>query len=159
MKTIKKIEDLKKPLYELKAQTQSISETGQMEAEAKAQSNTVRIEQESKIYIAKNNKELQNLKNKFESEMESLKHSINLNYEKDKNFLLINEKEKLSNIETLKFERIIQTIGQDTLVNISKAGPESQVKLLQALGLEGFIMTEGNSPINLFNFANNIAKS
>jgi len=78
----------------LKAQTQSISETGQMEAEAKAQSNTVRIEQESKIYIAKNNKELQNLKNKFESEMESLKHSINLNYEKDKNFLLINEKEK-----------------------------------------------------------------
>jgi len=68
------------------------------------------------------------------------------------------KRKKLSNIETLKFERIIQTIGQDTLVNISKAGPESQVKLLQALGLEGFIMTEGNSPINLFNFANNIAK-
>ena len=34
------------------------------------------------------------------------------------------------------------------------AGPETQAKLLQGLGLKGFVVTDGNSPINLFNTAN-----
>jgi major vault protein len=31
-----------------------------------------------------------------------------------------------------------------------------QVKLLQSLGLKGFMITDGNSPINLFNTANGL---
>jgi len=33
------------------------------------------------------------------------------------------------------------------------AGPELQAKLLQGLGLKSFLITDGNSPINLFNTA------
>jgi major vault protein len=62
-------------------------------------------------------------------------------------------------IEAEKFEKIVKAIGPETLVEISKAGPELQAKLLQGLNLSGYILTDGNNPINLFNVANNIVKS
>jgi len=42
---------------------------------------------------------------------------------------------------------------------MAKAGPEMQTKLLQGLGLQGFLITDGNNPINLFNTANNLVGS
>jgi len=39
---------------------------------------------------------------------------------------------------------------------MSRAGPEYQVELLKGLGLSGFIMTDGNNPINLFNSASGL---
>jgi major vault protein len=35
-------------------------------------------------------------------------------------------------------------------------GPEMQVKLLQSLGLQGYMITDGNTPINLFNTAHGL---
>ena len=46
---------------------------------------------------------------------------------------------------------MMDCLGQETLIKIAKSGPEQQAKLLEALGLSGFIMTDGNNPINLFN--------
>ena len=57
-------------------------------------------------------------------------------------------------IEAEKFKNIIDAIGPQTLVEIAKAGPELQAKLLQGLNLSGYILTDGNNPINLFNVAN-----
>jgi len=51
---------------------------------------------------------------------------------------------------------MIKTIGQSTIIALSKAGPEHQVELLKGLGLTGFIMTDGNNPINLFNSASGL---
>eukprot|EP00339_Tiarina_fusa_P017035 CAMPEP_0117034252 /NCGR_PEP_ID=MMETSP0472-20121206/24405_1 /TAXON_ID=693140 ORGANISM="Tiarina fusus, Strain LIS" /NCGR_SAMPLE_ID=MMETSP0472 /ASSEMBLY_ACC=CAM_ASM_000603 /LENGTH=57 /DNA_ID=CAMNT_0004743381 /DNA_START=2321 /DNA_END=2494 /DNA_ORIENTATION=+ len=48
---------------------------------------------------------------------------------------------------------MINAVGKDTLVSMSQAGPEMQAELLKGLGLQGFIMTDGNNPINLFNTA------
>jgi major vault protein len=62
-------------------------------------------------------------------------------------------------IEANKFENIVKAIGPETLVEISKAGPELQAKLLGGLNLSGYILTDGNNPINLFNVANNIVKT
>ena len=155
----KMLEELRRPLYELISKTQTISETGEKEANATAESNKIQIESECKIKIAKDNKELTNMKNTFELEKEKAKHQMNIKYESDKNSIELYEKKILSDLETSKFEKIIQAIGQDTLIEISKAGPESQVKLLQALGLEGYIMTNGNNPVNLFNFGKQIADS
>jgi len=36
---------------------------------------------------------------------------------------------------------------------MARAGPEMQAKLLQGLGLKGFLVTDGKNPINLFNTA------
>lgn len=56
-------------------------------------------------------------------------------------------------IEAEKFKNIISSIGPETLVEISKAGPELKAKLLQGLNLKGYIVTDGNNPINLFKVA------
>jgi len=151
-------EDLRRPLFDLKAQTKSVEESGMKESEAKARVNTMMIESQSNIVIATTNKEVHNLKNKHKNEMQTNEHEIKLNYEKERNKLELEKKEKLSTIETKKFENIIEAIGRNTLIQISQAGPESQVSLLNALGLEGFVMTDGNNPINLFNFAESIVK-
>jgi major vault protein len=42
------------------------------------------------------------------------------------------------------------------MIKMANAGPEQQAKLLEALGLSGFIMTDGNNPINLFNTASGL---
>jgi len=39
------------------------------------------------------------------------------------------------------------------LKKIANSGPEMQVRLLQGLGLKSFMITDGNTPINLFNTA------
>jgi len=57
-------------------------------------------------------------------------------------------------LEIEKTKRTIAALGQETLVAISKAGPEMKAKMLQALNLKGFLVTDGKNPINLFNTAN-----
>jgi major vault protein len=155
----KMAEELKKQLFELQSKTRSIEESGLKEASAKAIVNSKMIESQSKIKIATTMRDLQNLKNKFKNQIDSLEHQIHLDHEKSVNQIEIDSKQKLSDIETKRFQCIIDAIGKDTLVKLSEAGPESQVALLKSLGLEGFIMTDGSNPINLFNFANNIANT
>jgi len=36
------------------------------------------------------------------------------------------------------------------LVELAKAGPEFQAQLLQGLGLSGYLVMDGNNPVNLF---------
>ena len=60
----------------------------------------------------------------------------------------------MTEIEVSKFQKMVDAIGKDTLVSISKAGPEMKAKMLKGLGLKGFLVTDGKNPINLFNTAN-----
>jgi len=60
----------------------------------------------------------------------------------------------MTEIEVSKFKKMIDAIGKETLVSISKAGPEMKAKMLKGLGLKGFLVTDGKNPINLFNTAN-----
>jgi len=60
---------------------------------------------------------------------------------------------ELAQIEAKKFGDIVTAIGPNTIRSIAQAGPEMQAKLLQGLGLKGFLITDGTSPINLFNTA------
>ena len=52
-----------------------------------------------------------------------------------------------------KFDQMVKAIGADTIKAIAISGPEMQVKLLQGLGLKSTLITDGSSPINLFNTA------
>ena len=67
--------------------------------------------------------------------------------------LEISKADKLAKVESEKFKNMMKALGQDTMVQMSNAGPEAQAELLKGLGLEGYIMTDGNNPINLFNSA------
>ena len=68
----------------------------------------------------------------------------------------IKEMSEKNSIEAEKFSEIIKAIGPDTLIEITKAGPELQQKLLKGLNLNGYIVTDGNNPINLFKVADNL---
>lgn len=67
--------------------------------------------------------------------------------------LEIERKRELNELEANKFKALIEAIGQQTLVQMAKAGPEMQAKLLQGLGLKGFMIVDGKNPVNLFNTA------
>lgn len=49
--------------------------------------------------------------------------------------LEINSKRKLTEIEIENFKRTVDAIGADTIVQMARAGPETQAKLLKGLGL------------------------
>ena len=48
---------------------------------------------------------------------------------------------------------MVDAIGAETLAEMARAGPEMQARLLQGLGLKGYLVTDGKSPINLFQTA------
>ena len=70
--------------------------------------------------------------------------------------MTIKTERELAEIEVRKFEETIEAIGKDTIVQMARAGPETQAKLLKGLGLQGFMVLDGKNPINLFNAANGL---
>jgi len=66
------------------------------------------------------------------------------------------EQEKLAKVEVDKIERMMKAIGPATLAKIINAEPEMQQELLKGLGLQGYLMTDGRNPINLFDTANGL---
>ena len=44
----------------------------------------------------------------------------------------------------------MEAIGKDTIIQMARAGPEMQSKLLKGLGLQGFMVVDGKNPVNLF---------
>jgi len=76
-----------------------------------------------------------------------------IKHQKALNEIEISRARDLANIESSKLKRIVTAIGTETLKEIAMAGPELQLQLLKGLGLKSFMITDGNSPINLFNTA------
>jgi len=68
--------------------------------------------------------------------------------------LEVKKSKEMSEIEVNKFKETVKAIGAETLVAIAKAGPEMKAKMLQSLGLKGFMVSDGKNPFNLFNTAN-----
>jgi len=78
---------------------------------------------------------------------------LELNYAKLTSELEIEKVKRLANIETEEFKEHVNAIGAKTIQAIATSGPDNQVKLLQALGIKSTLITDGRSPINLFNTA------
>jgi major vault protein len=138
---------------ELQAQSEAIQASGQAVAEAKARSEAAIIEADSELKQAQ--LRAQAFKISAESELKQLKskQSAEIEYIRRNNELELKKARELAEIEATKLAQIMEAIGTDTVVAIAQAGPEMQAKLLQGLGLKGYLITDGNSPINLFNAA------
>lgn len=70
--------------------------------------------------------------------------------------LEIKHQRELADIEAQKFGELMEAIGQETVVEMARAGPELQSQLLKGLGLKGFVVMDGKNPVNLFNTANGL---
>ena len=65
---------------------------------------------------------------------------------------------KMADIDIYKFGKMIESIGQNTLIEMAKAGPDADVRLLQSLGLKTTLITDGTTPVNLFQTAQGLIK-
>ena len=70
--------------------------------------------------------------------------------------MALSKSKEVSSIETEKFKNMVEAIGASTLATMASAGPDMQVRMLQSLGLKSTLITDGSSPINLFNTASGL---
>ncbi|KAG5480104.1 hypothetical protein CUR178_06156 [Leishmania enriettii] len=82
---------------------------------------------------------------------------LDLAHRQSMNDLAIDKIRELSEIEAAKYEEIMVSLGKKTLIAIANAGPELKARLLGELGLQGFVVTDGKTPINMLNLAEKIA--
>lgn len=152
-------EKARRALLELQSLSAAVESTGQAKAEAQSRAEALKIEGEAAVEQAK--LKAQAAKIEADSELERLTHARNaeLEYIKEQNSVEVKKSLEMTQIESDKFKNMIDAIGADTLRAMASAGPELQLKMLSALGLQSTLITDGNSPINLFNTANGLVGS
>lgn len=149
-------EKARKELLELQANSAAVESTGQAKAEAQSRAEAARIEGEAAVDQAK--LKSQAMKIEAESELERLTQAreAELKYIREQNDMELSKSKEVSSIETEKFKNMVEAIGASTLATMASAGPDMQVRMLQSLGLKSTLITDGSSPINLFNTASGL---
>jgi major vault protein len=144
-------EGSRKNLLSLQAKSMVVESTGQATAEANARSAAQKIEGGAKVKQANQNAEANKIKST--AKLNTLKSSqeAEILYQKELNTLEIAKETALAEIEADKFKSVVDAIGSETLQNIARSGPELQKKMLAGLGLSSFMITDGSTPVNLFN--------
>jgi len=146
-------EKSRRELIALQAESQAVESTGQAKAEAAARAEAALIEGQSAVDQAQLSTNAMKIKSQADLLQLKAKQEAEIAHTKALNELEINQARDLADIESQKFKNIVKSIGADTLKSMAEAGPAMQAKLLQGLGLKSFLITDGNSPINLFNTA------
>ena len=142
-----------------KIETESVKTSGNLVAKAKATAKSNQIEGESAIrqtQLKVESLEIEVLYN-LQQEEENIKEEIRL---KEKSIdVEIDRLRKLMKIEVGEFKKTIDAIGRETIVEMARAGPDVQAKLLGSLGIKSFMITDGKNPINLFSTAKGMINS
>jgi len=136
-----------------------VESTGQAKAEAIARAEASLIKGKAAVKQADLKAKASKIRYEAKLAQVKLKNSQELEYRARVDELEISKVEREAKIEAEKFAAIVAAIGADTIEAIARAGPEMQAKLLEGLGLQGFLVTDGTSPINLFNTANGLVSS
>ncbi|KAG5465483.1 hypothetical protein CUR178_00188 [Leishmania enriettii] len=120
-----------------KAVAEALSTAARIESEASVEAATVRAAKEMMLYSVMN--EMQHKKKQLLIEQEEKVAAMTVDYEK-----------ALEEVRHTLVGQVIAALGPETIAEMARAGPELQAKLLASLGLEGYLVTDGSSPINLF---------
>jgi major vault protein len=149
-------EDKRSQLVQLQVKSASVEAIGQMRAEAQARSEAQLIAGQSEVKAAELRARAAKLRG--EAELNDLKARQDLEVEHKKlvTDLQIAKAKKLAEVESAKFAQQVEALGRDTIKAMALAGPEMQAELLGSLGLSSVIITDGNSPVNLFSTASGL---
>jgi len=148
-----KAEEARTVLLALRSESAAIESTGLSKAEAKAKAEAAEIQGRAEVEQARMRAEAHKIVSEVQLEQQTFYQKNEISYKIATTQLEIERKKRLAEIQSVKFNSLVSTIGPDTIKAIAQAGPELQAKLLQGLGLKSFLITDGNSPINLFNTA------
>jgi len=140
----------------LQAASAAVESTGQAKAEAQARAEAAEIEGRAGVKQAQLKAEAMKIESDAELLQTKSRQEGEVEHRSKIDNLEINKAEKLADIESKKFKNIVDAIGANTIRDIAQAGPEMQAKLLGGLGVKSLLITDGNSPINLFNTANGL---
>jgi len=146
-------EKARKQLLELQAQSATVEASGHATAEARAKAAASAIEGEAALKQAQMQSDANTIKSNSDLDETKQRQTADVAHQKALIDLEVAKAKELAQIEAKKFGDIVTAIGPNTIRSIAQAGPEMQAKLLQGLGLKGFLITDGTSPINLFNTA------
>jgi major vault protein len=146
-------EKLRKEYYTAVAELNSIASLGVSISRAKAETEKARIEGENNVAVSKIESDTLAILNNQEAEELRLEQKLKYDYESKESNVNSGEQQSLSKIEVEKIEKLMKAIGPKTLASIINAEPKMQQDLLKSLGLQGYLMTDGRNPINLFDTA------
>eukprot|EP01105_Mastigella_eilhardi_P013188 TRINITY_DN2997_c0_g2_i1.p1 TRINITY_DN2997_c0_g2~~TRINITY_DN2997_c0_g2_i1.p1 ORF type:complete len:821 (+),score=290.86 TRINITY_DN2997_c0_g2_i1:128-2590(+) len=146
-------EKARKLLLALQAASAAVESTGQATAEARAKAEAAQIEGEASVKQAQLKSEANKIKAEADMGNVAAKQEQEIFYQGAINQLEIKKARDLGMVESKKFKDLVSAIGPETIKAIAQAGPEMQTKLLAGLGLKSVMITDGNSPINLFQTA------
>ena len=146
-------EEARTALLVLQANSSAVESTGQAKAEAQSRAEAARIEGQAAVEQAKLKAEAMRIESESELKRLQAARVAELDYTTAQNALVLDKMAKTANIEKAKFTSMVEAIGQDTLRAIAVSGPETQAKLLGSLGIKSTLITDGKSPINLFQTA------
>jgi len=146
-------EAARRSLLELQSKSMVVESTGQATAEENARSAALKIEGEAKVKQASQVSEAASIVASNKLDLLKEEQAADIEYQKELNKLEITRAQKLADVEAEKFKSIVDAIGAKTLSHIAESGPALQKKMLQGLGLRSFVITDGSTPVNLFNGA------
>ncbi|XP_059155028.1 major vault protein-like [Physella acuta] len=149
-------EKSRKELLELQANSAAVESTGQAKAEAQSRAEAARIEGEAAVQQARLKAQASTIEAESELERLTKAREAELSFLRDQNRMEIDKRSEMTSIEVNKFRQMVESIGSNTLLAMATAGPDMQVRMLQALGLKSTLITDGTSPINLFNTASGL---
>jgi len=144
-------EKCRRSLLELQAASAAVESTGQATAEAKARAQAAEIEGKGAVKQAELQAEADTIKGLGSLEQKKASQDAAVSHQQALDDLEINKAKDLAEIEAEKFKAIVDALGSKTLEAIAQAGPDMQAKLLSGLGLKSFMLTDSNSPLNIFN--------
>ncbi|RNF18089.1 major vault protein [Trypanosoma cruzi] len=147
------VERTKTKWLQLQAQSEAVQASGQSVAEAKAKAESLLIEVDSELKQAEMRAKAYRITAESELKKQKQKLELELEFTKRQNELDIMKARQIAETEAERVQRMVNAIGRETIVAVAQAGPEMQAKLLGGLGLKGYLITDGKSPVNLFNTA------
>lgn len=146
-------------LIEIKAKNAEVQLIGKSTGEALAEAKSRKIQYENNVEMTTLIEEAKKIESETELGLLKEKQNADVTHQQALDELEINKAKQLAQIETQKFQEIVDAIGRDTIVSMARAGPELQAKLLKGLGLKGFMMMNSKNPINLFSTASGLVST
>jgi len=149
----------RKNLLELQAENAAIESTGQATAEARAKAEAARIQGQLTVNLAQQEAEAARIRSEVELVQLRARQEAELAHQQALNNLDIEKAQRMAEITSAEFRQKVEAIGSETLKAMAQAGPEMQARLLQALGIQSVLITDGRNPINLFSTAQGLISS
>jgi len=146
-------EKARKELLTLQGESAAVESTGQAKAEAHSRAEAAKIEAIAAVEAAEMKAKAMRIE--ADSELERLKaaRDAEIHFLTEQNRLEVEKSDKMANIESTKFKAMVDAMGTETIRSIASGPQDHQVKMLQALGLQSTLITDGKNPVNLFNTA------